>query len=375
MEFSMEIPNTEEIKSTIIEEIKPEPEQVEQIKSATNKNVESLMNIDMDSLEQRRAVVESIEGFGMETIQASSEKNALLQISVKQLSDTGTDGGVISDGLTQLQKEMKDLDPSAVDFAKKGIFGKILNPVKSYFDKYEKADEAINSIINSLEQGRTTLKNDNTTLEIEEVSLRDLTKRMAKEIEMGSLMDEDITYNLDIAKSKNEDADKIRFIQEEILFPLRQRIMDMQQMMVVNQQGIIAIEVIRRNNKELIRGVDRARNVTISALRIATIVASALYNQKIVLNKIQVLNETTNEMISATARMLKEQGAEIHKESMETSISIDTLKTAFEDTMSALDAISSYKQEALPRMKETISQFKELVDKGEKEISILERIR
>ena len=42
--------------------------------------------------------------------------------------------------------------------------------------------------------------------------------------------------------------------------------MDMQQMIVVNQQGIIAIEVIRRNNKELIRGVDRAKNVTIFSI-------------------------------------------------------------------------------------------------------------
>jgi len=143
--------------------------------------------------------------------------------------------------------------------------------------------------------------------------------------------------------------------------------------MIVNHQGIMAIEVIRRNNKELIRGVERAKNVTISALRIATIVASALYNQKIVLKKIEALNATTNELISGTSRMLKEQGAEIHKQSMEANISVDTLKAAFADTMAALEAISVYKQEALPKMKETINQFRELAEMGEKKIQVLEK--
>ena len=192
---------------------------------------------------------------------------------------------------------------------------------------------------------------------------------------MGMLMDDEISHALDNAKANNEDSDKISFVSEEILFPLRQRVIDMQQMIVVNQQGIIAIEVIRRNNKELIRGVDRAKNVTISALRTATIVASALYNQKIVLKKIDILNKTTNYLISGTSKMLKEQGAEIQKQAIENSISVDTLKNAFSDTLEALNSISSYKQEALPKLKETINQFRELADLGEKQISKIEKQR
>lgn len=373
MGFSMEVPDTEVIKESVIEQVKPVSEEVEKIKLVTNKNIEELMALDINSLDERKSVIKSIEEFGLDTIQKSSKKNSLLQISVGNLSKLGDEGGTVAVGLSNLQREMKDLDPSMIDFAKKGFLGKITNPLRRYFDKYEKADSAINDIIVSLEKGRVTLKNDNTTLEIEELSLRDLTKKLAREIEMGMMMDEQISNCIDVAQSKNDDPDKIRFISEEILFPLRQRVMDMQQMIVVNQQGIIAIEVIRRNNKELIRGVERAKNVTISALRIATVVASALYNQKIVLKKIEMLNKTTNDMISATAKMLKEQGAEIHKQSIEANISVDTLKAAFTDTLSALEAISLYKQEALPKMKETINQFKELAEKGETEIQMLER--
>jgi uncharacterized protein YaaN involved in tellurite resistance len=280
---------------------------------------------------------------------------------------------MVANSLLDLQREIKDLDPSLIDFTKKGILGKLFNPIRAYFDKYQKADSVITDIVVSLDRGKSTLVNDNTTLEIEELSMRDLTKKLAKEIEMGLMMDEALDSKINEAKVANEDPDKIRFISEEILFPLRQRVMDLQQMQVVNQQGIMAVEVIRRNNKELIRGVDRAKNVTISAMRIAAMVAGALYNQKIVLKKIEMLNATTNDLISGTSKMLKEQGAEIHKQSMEANISVDTLKTAFADVMSAMEAISTYKQEALPKMKQTISEFKTLAEAGEKQIQRLEK--
>jgi uncharacterized protein YaaN involved in tellurite resistance len=373
MSFSMEVTNTEEIKKEIIEQVKPIPEEVAKLKALAENNVSEIMTLDLESLEKRKAILQSIEAFGMETLQSSAKRNSLLNVSVGSFSKMGDEGGTVANGLVELQREIKDLDPSLIDFTKTGILGKIFNPIRAYFDRYQKADEVINDIVVSLEKGKTTLKNDNTTLEIEQQEMRALTKKLTKEIDMGTMMDEAISTQIELAKANNEDVEKIKFVTEELQFPLRQRIMDMQQMIVVNHQGIMAIEVVRRNNKELIRGVERAKTVTISAMKIAAIVASALYNQKIVLKKIELLNETTNELISGTSRMLKEQGAEIHKQSMEANISVETLKTSFADVMSAMDAISSYKQEALPKMKATIDQFRELAEKGEQQIQRLEQ--
>lgn len=373
MGFSMEVMDTESVKKEIVKQVEPVPEEVSKLKEIADNNTSEIMALDLNSLEKRKSVLSSIEEFGIDTLQTSAKKNELLQTSVGNLSKMGGEGGEVAASLLDLQQEIKDLDPSLIDFTKRGILGKIFNPMRSYFNKFQKADDVINDIIVSLKKGKSTLINDNTTLEIEEVTMRDLTIKLKKEIEMGSMMDEEISRQMEKAKSKNEDPDKIKFINEEILFPLRQRIMDLQQMIVVNQQGIMAIEVVRRNNKELIRGVDRAINVTVSAMRIAAMVASALYNQKIVLKKIEMLNETTNDLISGTSRLLKEQGTEIQKQSMEANISVDTLKTAFADVISAMDAISTYKQEALPKMKQTIDQFKDLAEKGEKQIQELEK--
>jgi uncharacterized protein YaaN involved in tellurite resistance len=102
-------------------------------------------------------------------------------------------------------------------------------------------------------------------------------------------------------------------------------------------------------------------------------VASALYNQKIVLRKIEMLNETTSNIISSTSRMLKEQGAAIHKQATESTVSPEVLKLAFSDAIAALEDISTFKKQALPRMQETVAQFRELAETGEKEIARLEK--
>jgi len=373
MSFSMEVISEEKLKSAIEEQVKPEPEELTQLKELALNNVSTILALDIESLEKRKAVLQSIDSFGMGSMRSSSEKNALLQVSVGNLSKTGDEGGQVAKGLTELHLQLKDLDPSVIDFAKSGVLGMLFNPLRRYFVKYQKADAVISDIILSLDKGKTVLKNDNTTLEIEQHALRELTKKLQKEIQLGVLMDSEIESQIEAAKLRQESEDKILFITEEVLFPLRQRLMDLQQMLVVNQQGIMAIEVVMRNNKELMRGVDRARNVTVSALKISVTVASALYNQRIVLKKIELLNQTTDNLISGTSKMLKDQGAAIHKQSLETNISVDTMKQAFVDVLSALDSISTYKQEALPRMRETISQFRELANEGESRILRLEK--
>jgi uncharacterized protein YaaN involved in tellurite resistance len=368
----MELPNEAAIKNEVLQQVKPVPGEVAQLQAVAEGNVAEILTLDIGEIAQKKFILQSIESFGADSMKSSAAKNSMLQMTVGSLSRDGDEGGVVSKGLIKLHRELEDLDPSLIDFTKTGILGLVFNPIRAYFARYQKAESAIVEIIASLDKGKKSLKNDNTTLEIEQQALRDLTRKLMKEVQLGVLMDESIEKQIDAARSRNEEPEKIKFVSEEILFPLRQRIMDMQQMIVVNQQGVMATEVVIRNNKELMRGVDRAKTVTISALRIGVMVAGALYNQKIVLKKIQMLNETTNSIISGTSHMLKVQGAEIQRQSMETAVSVETLKNAFADVMDALDSISSYKQEALPRMRDTVNQFRELAAKGEEQIHQLE---
>ena len=369
-EFSLDV---DEIKKDVETTIKDEEEKLENsnLKNQAEENAVAIFETDLNNPSEREGILKPIENFGMEDMSKSASKNELLATRFTDLGKGGKDADNIGDKLSQLNREMKDLDPSKINFAKKGVLGSLMNPVRKYFDKYEKAEVAISNIIQSLDNSSKVLQNDNTTLLSEENYLRGVTNKLLADIELGKKMDESIDLQIQQAEIDGVDEEKIKFVREEILFPLRQRIMDMQQMIVVNQQGIVSINVIRRNNKELIRGVNRAKNVTVSALRTGVMVASALYDQKIVMEKINILNETTENIIETTSHMLKEQGSEIQKHSAETMISPDVLKASFTEALQAIEDVSVYKEQALPKMKETIVMFSDMADEGQK---VVERI-
>ena len=347
-EFSLDI---DEIKNDVETTIKEEEIKLENsnLKNQAEQNATAIFDADLNNPQERESILKPLDNFGMDDMSKSASRNEMLATRFVDLSKGGKDADNIGDKLAELDRQMKDLDPSKVDFAKKGVLGNILNPVRKYFEKYEKAEVAISNIIKSLDNSAKVLQNDNVTLLNEENYLREVTNKLLADIE-----------------------DKIAYVREEILFPLRQRIMDMQQMIVVNQQGIVSLNVIRRNNKELIRGVNRAKNVTVSALRTGVMVASALYDQKLVMDKINILNETTENIIETTSHMLKEQGSEIQKHSAEAMISPDVLKASFAEALQAIEDVSTYKQQALPKMKETINMFSDMADEGQKVVEKIE---
>ena len=370
-EFSLDVDEIQnEVKKTI--EVEEEKLENSNLKNQAHDNAVAIFESDLNNPSERESITRPLENFGLSEMRRSTATNELLTTRFADFSKSGKEADNVGDKLAELNLQIKDLDPSGLDFAKKGILGKISDPVKKYFNRYQKAEVAISNIMVSLDKSKTVLENDNTTLLTEENELRDVTNKLMADIELGKRMDESIEAQIHEAEISGVDKEKIDFVKEEILFPLRQRVMDMQQMIVINQQGIVSLNVVRRNNKELIRGVERAKNVTVTALRTGVMVASALYDQKIVMDKINILNETTGEIIQSTSRMLKEQGSEIQKNSAETMISPDVLKAAFQDAIQAIEDVSTYKQEALPKMKETIAMFSDMAEDGQKVVEKIE---
>jgi uncharacterized protein YaaN involved in tellurite resistance len=106
---------------------------------------------------------------------------------------------------------------------------------------------------------------------------------------------------------------------------------------------------------------------------VAVTLALALANQKIVLKKVQAISSTTEKLIADTASRLKTQGAEIQKQASGSMLDIDVLKSAFADIKSALDDISRYRQEALPKMAQNILEMDQLATESEEQIRKVEK--
>ncbi|MFL1484998.1 toxic anion resistance protein [Marinobacter sp. LN3S78] len=325
---------------------------------------------------QARATVDSL---GHALQKESARQSQLLQAPVQQLAGRAEDGGEVANALIDLKVQVESLDPAGFDLSPgwwsrlAGRLPFIGTPLKRYFSRYESASTVIAAIVNSLDAGRKQLERDNITLKADQSDMRQLTDKLARAIEVGKQVDAQLERSME--RDHAEDEDLCAFIQENLLFPLRQRIMDLQQQLAVNQQGILTIEVILQNNRELIRGVDRATQVTVSALQIAVTLALSLAHQKVVLDKIDAVNRTTDELIAGTASQLRAQGADIQARAASSQLDLETLKRSFQDINTALDDIAGFRQQALPAMGQAVSEMTRLTDKAASRIDTLSESR
>ncbi len=174
----------------------------------------------------------------------------------------------------------------------------------------------------------------------------------------------DTALDAHIAAVERTDAEAAKALKGDVQFYVRQKVEDLLTQLAVSVQGYLALEMIRKNNLELIKGVDRATTTTVSALRTAVIVAQALADQKLVLDQIAALNTTTSSLIESTSVLLREQSGQVHEQAASSTIELDQLRQAFDNIYATMDAIDSYRLEALTTMRQTADALTSEVDRA-----------
>jgi len=364
--------NVEETKAEVVV---VEPTIDEKLQTRATEYAAQLVAIDPADQDARVTSIDAVEGMGRDLQRRAASRSRMLQAPLRDLSRETEEGGPVAKSLADLRIEVEKLDPTSLNldpgwFTRTlGMIPGVGTPLQRYFMGFETSQGVIDAIIRSLESGRDQLKRDNVTLNEDQKNMRELTLTLS--VSLAQALDAAINAKLD--KEIETGDPRRKFIEEELVFALRQRTMDLQQQLAVNQQGVLATALIIRNNRELVRGVDRAVDVTVSALQIAVAVALAVAHQKVVLDKVDALNRTTSDLIAGTAQRLKTQGTQIHQQASSTMLDMESLKSAFGDINIALDEISRYRQEALPQMAHSIVELDQLTTEAEKAIEKHER--
>ena len=319
--------------------------------------------------------VNAIHQMGNDEIrQSASVSNRLLDKPVKALeSGPFSKGAAVSRSLVDLRHTVEDLDPSQQGLmSPKHLFGLIPfgNRLRDYFARYQSAQGHLNAIIQALYHGQDELRQDNAAIEQEKVNVWDIKGKLEQYIYMAGKLDAAMEAEID--QIGQTDPERAKALREDVLFYVRQKRQDLLTQLAVNAQGYLALELVRKNNLELIKGVDRATTTTVSALRTAVIVAQALTNQRLVLSQITALNTTTGNMIESTSQMLKDQSGQIHEQAASATISVEKLQAAFANIYATMDMIDAYKLQALDSMQKTIDALTEEVNKSQ---SYLQRAR
>lgn len=275
------------------------------------------------------------------------------------------DSGVGAD-LAQLRRTVEDLDPGRKGTLSSGrkLLGIIPlgNSMKKYFDGYVSAQGHIKAILDRLASGKDELLMDNAAIDVERQKLWEAMGNLEQMITIARLLDtklEDAAADLE-----HTDPAKAKAIRESALFYTRQRAQDLLTQMAVTVQGYLALDLVKKNNVELVKGVDRASTTTVAALRTAVTVAQALTNQRLVLEQITALNTTTANIIDSTGKLLREQTGKIHEMAASSTVPLETLQRAFQNIYETMDTIDTFKIKALDSMKQTVETLSGEVEKS-----------
>ncbi|CAL9565733.1 hypothetical protein SUDANB176_04735 [Streptomyces sp. enrichment culture] len=290
---------------------------------------------------------------------ATAQSHRMLERTVRSLPDRGGDAqSKVAGSLVELRRVVEDLDPRDLP-ANRGR--KLLsrlpggNRLRDHVAKYASAQGTLNRIVGALRGGQDELRRDNAALQTERVRLWETMGKLQEYVVLTEALDTAVEQH--IAGVEATDPAQADSLRADVLFPVRQKHQDLLTQLAVCAQGYLAMDVVRRNNDELIKGVDRAATTTVSALRISVVLAAALENQKKVVEQVNALRGTTEDLIRGNAEMLATQSGEIQRIAADPAVGAETLRTAFQQIYRTLDAIDTYKVQATEAMAATVENL------------------
>ncbi|USX53113.1 toxic anion resistance protein [Lentzea sp. HUAS12] len=316
--------------------------------------VSSLAAVDPQSPDFGRIVDEAL-------VLGESEMRVAAQIAGRLLDRTlasvsSPHGAQVSTSLTELRRSVRELDPQ--DLSKltgRKLFGLLPggNAARSLLARLRAADEPINRIVLKLRSGQDALKRDNAAIKGERQRLWDLMTRLSRDAALAAEMDEAVERQvaiLDLAEPARAQA-----LRADVLFGLRQRHQDLLTQLAVCAQGYLALDVVRRNNDELVKGIERAVSTTVTALRIGVAVAAALAGQREVIDQVDAVRGLTDSILKSNATLMSVQGQDVQRIASTPAVGIEAVRTSFDQIYSAIDAIDTFKARAADSMSSTVS--------------------
>lgn len=304
-------------------------------------------------------------------IKASTQgPNRMLERSGSSVAGSKKSGGDASQRvagtLATLRSTVEDLTPNQAELTGPSkILGFIPggNKLRRYFQRYQSAQVQLDNIIKSLLAGQDELTKDNASLQQEKNDLWDVMKELNEYGMLAGKIDAEVVAQVAALRNAGN-VQGAQAMETDVLFAIRQRRQDILTQLAVSVQGYMAMTLVQKNNQELIKGVERARTTTITALRTAVIVAQALDNQRLVLDQIDAVNKTTNNMIEGTSAMLRQQTGRIHEQATNSGVAVETLTKAFDDIYATLDQIDTFKAQANDSMDKTIGSLQTQLERA-----------
>ncbi|PSL50565.1 uncharacterized protein YaaN involved in tellurite resistance [Salsuginibacillus halophilus] len=264
----------------------------------------------------------------------------------------------LPDKLYELKQVVSELEPNHLqESGWKKTMNKLLrrSPMEQYAKKYETVEAQVENIIETLLAGRDKLQEDNVMLDQLKTTAIDRIQELEQQIETGKELNE----MLEAEQQKEEWKDNpapLQKAQQKVIT----RIKNMAQAVMVLQQSLASVDIIKENNEKLEEAIFNAITMTKNIITVTASIQMALGNQRNVISAVQHVNETTEQMILSNAETLKSNTEETLKTLEEPAVAIETFRKAYEDVKAAIEMTESSNERIIQSGKSFIAELDEL---------------
>ncbi len=318
-----------------------------------------------------RARLDAAFRLGREEISSAS---ALMTGRFMQRNMAGIEDSSTFKALHEMRTVLDDLNPGKQGdlLQPNKIFGLIPfgNKLQQYFRKYQSAGSQLQTIMGQVYAARDDMQRDAAEIEQVKGKLWDAMLKLKGAIRFATELDSQLAaYVGTIAAS---DPLRAKALEQEVLFYARQNLLDMQTQMAVNVNGYLAMDVLKKTAREMVNGCNRVATTGMSALATAQTVARATGNQVQVMDMLQGVSSTIGALVTETSRQLGSHVQATGDYAGNPMIGVEQMQTMFDNTFKAMDAMDTFRSQAIDAMGKNNEMIRHQVARAEQ---YLERAR
>jgi uncharacterized protein YaaN involved in tellurite resistance len=280
------------------------------------------------------------------------------------------DAGAGGAALTDLLKKVRELDVDALSAGSaKGripIVGRFANVFDRFAARYHKVATSIDRIVDALERSRMALLKDMTVLDkMYELNL-DYLKQLDLYIAAGEQALEELrTVKIPALEAEVAAADDVMAAQrltdlQQAAGRFERRLHDLKLTRMVAVQTAPQIRLIQGNDQNLVEKIQASVLTTIPLWKNQIVIAISLYRQQKALELQKQVSDTTNELLTKNAELLKTGSAKVGREVERGIIDVETLRKVNADLVATLEETIRIQEEGRSRRLEAEGEIGQL---------------
>ncbi|NJP38877.1 toxic anion resistance protein [Alkalicoccus luteus] len=339
----------------------------EQNQTNGNESLQSETEGYADKLRNKKDIDEILNSIGSLGVKEQEKAGESLEALKRPVSDMMNDPNHNLPGqLSKLKEVVAELEPDYLQQGKlKQFLAKMVrrSPLERYAQKYQSIESEVNTIIEALLHGKDKLQEDTVMLHQLKDVARERIIGLNEQIEIGKQLNAMLDEELQKPEWK-DDPTPVQKGQQKVL----SRVKNMQQAVLVLQQSLASVDIIVENNDKLEEAIFNSITMTKNIITVTASIQLALSNQRQVIDAVQNVNRSTEQMLLSNAELLKSNTEQTLKTLEEPAIALETFKKAYEDVYAAIEMTEQSNTRIIESSRKFISEMDDLNQQMERKL-------